>query len=214
MNLLLLAFLFLANKEKYKFMIIAAIASLFHYSALLSFVVLFIPDKIKSNKMYLIILAVAVVLNLSIKPFITYILNYIPGFLQGHLMLYLENEDKFGLNIAALLRVSVVVLGLFLRKNYEDNTMLSILFNIYFFGTIIYIVLGVIPELGVRGSANFTIIDIILLPAFFFFAQKWLKLAIVILYTFIAIYRQVVYYVDRTSEHYEDYVPYHYEKIL
>ena len=215
-SFLLLAFLFLANKEKRKFVFVVIIASLFHASALLAFAALFVPNKIKSNKLYFIILGVAAVLNFTIRPLAVSLIYLFPaGFIQDSLLHYVRTEVPIlGINFAAILRIITVLLGIFLRKKYENDTVLCTFFNIFFIGAIFYIALGIIPQLGVRGSLNLTIVEILIIPAFFYLAKKWIKLAIFIIYTFISINRQSVYFMDSSSRWFEDYVPYKHERLL
>lgn len=141
------------------------IASLFHTSALIGLIAIFIPNRIISKKYYLLIFISSFFLSNIISPYLSELVLLDPESRVGDsLSFYSQTEDySLGFNSALLIR-SILFLLCYSRKDHIQTDCFAFLLNVYFASIILYMSLGFIPQLGGRGTLYFAYFEIILFP--------------------------------------------------
>lgn len=214
----LLAFTYI-TKSKKTFITLSLIAAMFHITALISFIVLLIPKKIKSAYLYTSYIIGAYIINIFGITFLINIISYFPSFLSTKLHFYLFIYDvsyegaRMGFDSATILRFFILFLGFWVKESYDKNNLYHLFYNIYFLGVLLYIACGFLPTFAVRLSYTFTILDMILLPMILYQSINIKKYIVILLISFIIINRQMPI-LSSTSKYYPEYVPYKYESIL
>lgn len=177
------------------FLCLLGVAYLFHISSLLAVVLIFIPNRIYKRKVYIILLAIALVSNLSLASLFSICVNVLPGFAAEKLEFYLgvERNTSYGLNLAMLLRV--IIFWLFWYKRYTVVQFKNgkYFFNIYFLSLMVYLGFGFLPQLAGRGSIYFYFYELILAGMVISKENKF-KLLITFFFLCISIYRQITFF--------------------
>lgn len=208
LGLISFAIYFLYYRKYHLFLIFAVIAVTFHFSALMSIILLFVPRHVKSVNYYLVTIIGSIFLYQFVQPVIMQVINTIPSFdyLQK-ILFYSENDDvKLGFNTAILIRISVLSLCYYYR-NMIKSELFPFIFNIYHFSIIIYLIIGpIIPQLGGRGTLYFAISEIILIPYVIKAAEGYKKIIIFSFFILLNFFRIVQFFMDDFN--YQEYVPY------
>ena len=162
---------FLVLDKKLLFVLCVWFASLFHTTAFLFLVGLFLR-KTYSFKFYSLILGGTILLSMS--GFVVYAVDTMASFVTGglatRLSVYSESDDGTGgSTIIAIIRRLIWVLPiLYIMKKQEEELPRHIIlfFNMYFLGVLVYILFnGSILQIFVsRGTLYFMIFECILIP--------------------------------------------------
>lgn len=177
------------------------ISFLFHYSALLLFLINFILSPVINRNRYLFIFLFAIffyVAGFSITSVISNMSSIIESFsIFNKLILYankaIESELAISLiNMKTILLFTIVLFTLVFEKKLKLNHFEVLSFKLVYSSLIAYILFADLPHLAVRISELFMVPMIFLLPAFFrIFKYKQFILSVV----FILIYLYFSYFV-------------------
>jgi hypothetical protein len=198
-SLICFGFRYALKKELLKYAIIVILAATFHKSALVSFLIFFIPrNKINlyylflSYKLYLLIIVIALMyymypdlLSLASKgSFFQNILYYTAQNYKSD-MIY---QAYF---IGIMKRLIPVFIYIFYKKYLPRNSLVNYFFNIYIFGLLIFIMTYMIsPDIGTRLSVYFTIFEILLIGNLVYFVPDYRKKIVILsIYLFIVTYK-------------------------
>lgn len=196
-------------KERMQRILLIALASCIHISAILGLLVFFIPDKILKGKYYVLLLGLALVSNLTFLVVLKTVLGSLSGFIASKLNYYMNEEEGlvYGINMAMLLRL--ISFGIFYK--YRDFIRQSpdgvLYFNIYFLSLLIYLGLGFLPQLSGRGSLYFYVMEAVVVAILLknLRTPQQTRGYIFLFFTVIALYRQIGFLL---GEFREVYVPY------
>lgn len=197
----------IVNREsRLKFFSLIALAMLFHFSAILGVLVLFIPKALKSAKFYIVIFVLALMCSMVANVLYVSFLDSLPTYVATKLKHYAATETTpFGLNTAVLLRTSVFFICFYFRRLFDEDTNYPYFMNVYFLSLIIYTALGFAPQVAGRGSIYFSIMEVILASNLIFALRKWKKsLFILLAFMLISLYRQFSFFNTWS----DDYIPY------
>lgn len=144
------------------------LAVLFHYSALIFLLVLFIPKRIKTWYFYVFCLLLAVCLYFTIEPLFIKLSDYLPGFSAAKVMTYYDDEKgQVGISLTLLsLKFLIIFLALSLKSKIIElgRPIYEYIFNLYFLSVFIYITFAFFPQVSGRAGVYFSIFDIVLIP--------------------------------------------------
>lgn len=196
----------MVNRDrKFLFLSLIVLASFFHATAIIGLFVLFLPDKLFSTKTYFIALSIALVSNFTMKSVFISASNLLPAIMSEKVDIYSSSEDfVLGLNLAMLLRVFIFIVFIILKDKFVSFPKGSYFVNVYFLSLLIYLGIGSLPQIAVRGSLYFYCLEPILISMLIFNSNNKFKTIWLILFVGINIYRQFGFF----SEWTEDYIPY------
>lgn len=206
-GLVLLAYYY--KSEKLKSIIIFIIAVFLHAAAFLG-IIFFIPLKKKlSFGVYSLGIIIALAFGDILIPQLNFVISLTgSSFLANKLAFYIASETMKGISVsfnsAVLIRCIVFSLAYFLIKNKEPRTIQFI--NIYYISIIWYLAFGFLPQLGVRGSLYFSVLDIILIPQIISSQKEITKLIAAIGFIVLSILRFNQFFSDNFN--YNSFVPY------
>lgn len=199
---------FVSTKKIHQILLII-IASSFHISALLAFLIFILPQYIFSIKRYIQFLLLALISNLTLSSIFKIYLEKLPSFIHQKLSYYTNSEEglTYGLNLAMLLRVLSFLIFYKYKNIIQENRNGPFLFNIYFLSLLIYLGLGFLPQLSGRGSLYFYITEIVISSYIIGSYELSLRKRLLIFsyYYLIATYRQISFF---TGEAHDSYIPY------
>lgn len=191
--------------------IILLLAGIIMHTAALIGLLYFLPLRKKYHMaLYLSLFVVA----LFIGPYLGQLLSHFIKLLGVPMLAYKYevyyttetlNGVSLGLNTAVFIRCFIFVLAYYMLSGtaYENHQFL----NLYFLSIIIYLALGFIPQIGGRGSAYFSILDIFLIPQLISVSKSGTKRFVLILgFILLAILRYVHFF--GSNFNYDSYVPY------
>lgn len=183
------------------------LATMVHKSAYIALLSFFVPKNYIKGKYYVMLLIVALAVNIGMTNIFTQYIEAFPEFISQKLEFYSESEEgqRFGLNLAMLLRLTVFLIFYMYRHEIEKNEKGVVLFNYYFLSMLIYLGLGFLPQLSGRGSIYFYIAEVILIPMVLYSIPNLKKKAMVFaFFLLIGTYRQVSFF--KTAS--EEFLPY------
>lgn len=193
------------RKSRIAFISLLAIAVLFHTSAVLAVILLFLPEKLYSLKSYLYLMLLALVGNLVGGEVLAILKVNLPDIMQNKLEYYTNAEAGivFGFNLAMLLRI--FVFGYLWKKRDLIGMYPSgfFFFNAYFLSLFFYLGLGFLPQLAGRGTIYFSVFEF-MLPTMVIAQDRKARCGIIAFF-FISIYRQLSLL---TGEGSAEYLPY------
>lgn len=181
----------------------------FHYTLFICLFVLLMPQKIMKSKMYIYLLIVGFLCNLLAYDIFVNISSLSPTEIQYKINYYRMYEEglSVGLNMAMVLRVVIFVLFYSNRNCIATYKYGSLFFNIYFFSIFIYLALGFLPQLSIRGTQAFYLVEIIL-AAMIVRNAIYYRWAYFLFFLLVGIYRQVSFFTSEQGM--IDYIPYKY----
>lgn len=203
-----LAFFYYNKKKYYLYLLFIAVATCFHYSALISLLFLVVPRNVRSFKYYFITILISIFSYQFFQPILFKIVDSIPNLVVVEkLLFYSDNDDvKLGFNTAILIRIFVVSLCYYYRANIK-SIFFPLMLNIYHLSIIIYLIIGpIIPQLGGRGALYFSYFDIILIPFVIKAASGFNQYVLFFLFFLLTLLRIFQFFHDDFN--YELYVPY------
>lgn len=190
-----LSVFYILNGSRKIALILILLASLFHVTALIFIIALFVPnDKTKIYKYFIffIVLAFCAVLG-------SYAVEAVP-YLNSKFMYYSSTQEQsdniLTSYIIGMLKRSIVLISVFLVfRNFFSNNHNFYLYNLYMVGFVIYVTSYLIsPDFGVRLGSYFIILDCILVSKIIYSSNYfWNKLAIFLIFTLVALYKVYTY---------------------
>lgn len=196
---------FVDRKNKLKFLSLILIASMFHATSLIGLLVYFIPDKFFKTKYYFILLGIGLFLNFILEPFVLSIAPFLPALMSDKIEIYSSAEDFIlGLNIAMLLRIIIMLIFIFNKDKILENKSGALYFNIYFLSLFIYLALGAIPQIALRGGIYFYYFEFVLASMLIYRMKGFFRYVWLFFFISLSIWRQVSFFIEWT----DDYVPY------
>ena len=196
------------NKKYYLYILFALIATLFHFSALVAVIFIFVPRTVKNFNYYFVTILISIFAYQFFQPILFKIINSIPNFeTVDKLLFYSENDDvKLGFNTAILIRIFVLSLCYYYKEEIKSE-FFPIMMNIYHLSIVIYLVIGpIIPQLGGRGTLYFAYFDVILIPFIIKASSNFKHQLIITVFFLLTLLRIFQFFHDDFN--YECYVPY------
>lgn len=191
LGMILLAISHIENKKK--FLLYVFIGFLFHYTAIIALILLYIPKKLFSLKKYLLVLvcsfAFSFIFPLVFKSFISF-----SSYLTHKTDAYENAEYELitGINSVMIIRIFLFLVCYYYRKKLTLLKNMDFYLNIYFLSLIIYLVFSFIPALASRGSAYFSFFEIILVSNLIFVLRKnSVRILILVVFLGLAVARQM-----------------------
>jgi hypothetical protein len=179
---LLLAVYYKYRKDFIKFLIVCFAAVLFHYSALVIFLIWFFSATKINRKLYIWLIPISYAVGFMGVSMAKYI-AYIP--ITGVNNLYVRYAESMqGANLFSILYLTKAILCLyflvFVDKYKSVNPYFVLLIKIYTLSIAIYALFFSINAVSVRISELFQIVEIILIPMLYFASKQRMngKLAI------------------------------------
>lgn len=157
---------YLWKGEKWKFFFLVIIATFVQYVAILSFFLYFLNFKIKTKYIILGLLCAILIFKLGIiYSTIDYLTSY--GILPQIVIDYINTEEyvyKVGLeNIKTIQQIIVIILLIFITRNSNKLPVFyHLLFNAYYFGTIMLILFSDFALFAFRFNGHFYSVEPIL----------------------------------------------------
>lgn len=193
------------SENRVRFFLLIALAMMFHFSGILGILALFIPQRIRSLKFYLILFGAAIVCSITTQVIYMRFLGMLPEYVATKLAHYAAVETTaLGLNSAVMLRAFVFFICYYYRDRLLCIPRMGYFLNIYFLSLIIYTALGFAPQVAGRGSIYFSIFEIILIANLIFTQRGWLRYGLFCLFICFSLYRQWGFF----KEWGNDYIPY------
>lgn len=174
-GLFLLAVYYKFNNKLFKFLIAATIAFFFHYSAILVYLVWFIPTK-KINKT-IWILAVLVSYVLALTGFsVIYLISYIPVEGLQNLYIHYSEIEQTGANLLSILLISKLIICIYFLikwdKYAKNSPYFVIVVKLFAISLIAYCLLFSINAVAVRIAELFQIVEIVLIPFLYYISKR------------------------------------------
>lgn len=188
------------------FIIIVCVASLFHMSAFLALLALFVPRKLLQVNFYVITLLIALVFSEFGKDVFYNTILGGSDFVFRKVLIYSEVEagERLGLNVAMLLRILFFMIFYRYRKSIVEHSYGSYFLNLYYVGLLIYLGLGFFPQLAGRGSLYFVFFEVILAAMLVRNLSGRRRVFLFLLFVCIDLYRFHTF----IYAGYDDYIPY------
>lgn len=210
-SFILLSFCYRIDLKNKKSLLFIFIASLFHYSAIICIITLFIPQNLKSLKFYIVFLTGVLAISLLlITPLLTFILSNFPtiSFIKKMNDYYTIKsslgEQEYLSTFWYIKRVFFLAFFYFITKKIANE--LSSIYNLYYFGAIFFFAFfNVIPMLAIRGGEYFNILEVIFISTFIYKVKipKLIKVIFLLLFSTFRLYSSIYNY------HPDLYVPYY-----
>jgi len=196
---------FVDRKNKIKFLMLIFIASLFHATALICLLVYVLPEKYFKSRYYFIALLIGLIMNFGLKSYVLSISTLLPALMSDKIDIYSSAEDfVLGLNMAMIVRLVVIILFLVNKKKVESHPNGALFFNIYFLSVFIYLALGALPQIALRGGVYFYFMEFILVSILIYQSKAFMRYVYLLFFIALSIWRQVGFFVEWT----DDYIPY------
>lgn len=196
-------------KERMQRILLIALASCIHVSAILGLLVFVIPNRILKGKYYVLLLGLALVSNLTLLVVFRTQLGSLSGFIASKLSYYMSEEEGlvYGINLAMLLRLASFCIFYKYRSFIQQNPNGILYFNIYFLSLLIYLGLGFLPQLSGRGSLYFYVMEVVVATILLknLRTSSQVRGCIFFFFTAIALYRQMGFLLGESGE---SYIPY------
>lgn len=178
------SFIALNEQKNIKFFLLILLASLFHYSSLL-FVISFFLNKERINKLlYLLIVFVPILLNISGHVFVDFLTSFNLGIYTEKLNDYIIakswlKEDINLFNFSIIFQLIMSIVFIFISEKAENRY--AILFTkLFCIGIAIFYVFSFSPTLSFRLSELFTSVQVFLIPLLIKFFKPKLFAEIII----------------------------------
>ncbi len=186
---------FIINRNLFKFIIFVLIASLFHYSALISLPMYFLY-RVKFTKIFSLII---IFLSIFISPFLSKILIlYFPYYSN-----YFNNASH---GKSLLYFLFFILIFIFMHYKYIKDYRTSFYFNVYTIGISLYIMFIQLGDVGIRISYYYLIFLIFLIPSILkIYKVKQAYFIMIILTLFIYIFN---FYLFEKNNYKNAYIPY------
>lgn len=175
-GLLLMAVYYKYKKQLFKFLIAATVAFCFHYSAILVYLIWFIPSQRINKTIYIIAVLVSYILALSGFS-ISHLISYIPvAGIQNLYSHYSLSDQISGANLFSILLISKLIICIYFLiksdKYAKESPYFIIAVKLFAISLIAYCLLYSINAAAVRIAELFQIVEIILLPLLYYVSKQ------------------------------------------
>lgn len=186
----------LYERNLIKFLAFVTLATMFHYSAVITSILWFITPLSINKWLYSSMIIISYLIVRYIEAAVIYVFNFFPEVFQARALNY-DGDFEEILNIFntwQLMRCGIsIVLVLFADKFLAYNKYALLLIKIYVLGTSIYVLLSSNPSFAGRFSDIFFVFDILTLPLLVYLFRyqligKLLVIAIASTYIFMNLY--------------------------
>lgn len=164
------------------------IASFFHYSAIICILLYFIPNKLKSVKFYVSIVAISVFVYIPMQRIMMNLLTHVMGYSLGtagaKVAFYLSSESTQISILYLMYKILILSLLLWKRDKLLNMSLFPKLLNIYVVSIVMWLFLSFSGSLGGRLSLYFSISEVLLVP-YLFWAFRHTQLRFIIYPIFI-----------------------------
>ena len=166
-GLLLHAVYYTVHRNFKRFLIIAIIAFLFHYSAILIFPLWFLNTTKPQKKIYVTLILFSYALSIS-GIYFTSLLQYIP--IEGLLNIFLRSQGTLGdnadiFNAVQLCRLAICLFLFYHAKRiYAQNKFAIVLMKIYAISVAILPLFADLQIVAYRVSQLYQVVEIVLIP--------------------------------------------------
>ena len=191
-------------QNKTRFALLVVLACLFHVSALIAILVLFMPKHMCKLKTYITLFVFALVINLTAGPlFLSWFENLTP-FIADKLETYSIEEAglNIGFNRTMLLRIIIFILFYVNRNTILRYKFGELFFNLYFISLLMYMGFGFLPQLAGRGSIYFSFMELVLSGMLVCIPRK--GIIYFLFFSLICVWRQVSFF----NVWSKDFIPY------
>lgn len=205
--LILLAYYYRKEHNK-KYIFILAYAVTIHTAAILG-ILYFVPMKRRySFVIYMAIFIASIACSSIIQNIFGDYIGLFGSIAQDKFEVYNQLETQrnvsLGLNTAVLIRIIVFTLAyIYLKGTKYDNPQFL---NIYFISIVWYMLFSFLPQLGSRGSAYFSILDIFLIPQIIYSLKSYQRIICSIGFIVLSILRFYQFFGDDFNSN--SYLPY------
>ena len=187
-GLFLTALYNIENRKRFFFLL--AVAFVFHYTAIIGILALFVPRKLGKFNIYILLLAVSFLVPFLASPLIEYISAYF-AYLTIKTSFYMEQKGSGIINTAIIIRVFLFFMCYLYREQLRELKNMEFYINIYFLSLIFYISFSFMPALAARGSMYFSFFEIILAANLIYvLRKKIISLFLMIIFVGFSFYRQ------------------------
>lgn len=208
MGMFLYSIKYIINRKFKSVSIISLIASMIHISGLFILLSYFL-DKINIKSritMISMIIVSLLIWKIGIGEYLfTSIIDYIPGIVLPNMEIYFKIYRTQHTYTQVLQRLLIIIPMIYFNKKLDDSLPFKIIFNIYFYGTIFYLMFGFFGLFVTRINMFFRILEILLIPIIYERIksknQKILALTIISSWGFIVlswVYYKEAYYPFKT----------------
>lgn len=175
-GLMLFAVYYKYNEQLLKFLIVTTLAFLFHYSAILLYLIWLLPTKTINKSVYVLLVIGSYVLAL-IGFSLAHLITYVPiSGIQNLYVHYTEVVESSGANLFSILLISKLLICLYFLITWEKYAVYSpyfiILIKLFAISLIAYCLLFSINAVAVRIAELFQIVEIILIPFLYYFSKN------------------------------------------
>jgi hypothetical protein len=188
LGIILFTYPYILKKDIKRFTVLVLLASLFHYGSILFFPIYFFAHKILKKKTILLLLLISTTIAfIDLKPFIVMLLSsFFVETVAQKVVFYGATEDVIGLTFSIYLRISILLLCIFLIWNFiKSDERIAVVFNIYLIGVLFYLIFNSFPQIGGRGSLYFQQFEVLLFPFIILGIKKYRILQLLLLLFFI-----------------------------
>lgn len=157
--------------QKYIYLFLAIIT---HYSsAIVIPTLLFFKYRFKQIEIFWILVVCFVFYIININTILLYLSTLLPiGYLGHKILVTALDVEGYGRSVG--LNLSIIIRWVILFSTYyclsksrtKDQNYINILFNLYFFGVVLYMILNSNAEFAIRGSGYFKFLEVLIFPLF------------------------------------------------
>lgn len=181
------------------------IACLFHTSAIIAFAYLFIPNKLYSKRVYLILIALAFISNLTLGPFFFSMIGSFPPYIADKLEMYASWETTIlGFNAVTIFRLLIIYLLVKYGHSMKGYLLNDVFVNSYILSVLIYIALGFLPSLAGRGTLYLMVTELVLGANLLYTFRNKLRVIFFVIYILLIAARELSFFKEWGG----DYIPY------
>jgi len=198
--LILLSIIPLYKKLIFKFTFLIGLATFFHYSSFIFFLLIFLRSNTFNRAYYLLLIPASYFFNklFAVADLIGIISNYIPFLgIIDKLDIYGES-DLYKINVFGLYPITRIIILIyfifFAHKIQKYNKYNYLLLKMYALGIFAYIALSIYPIISVRVAYTLLLSEVIIIPTLIYSIKGfYLPRFSIILYSFLAFFLNVFF---------------------
>lgn len=179
------------NIDSKKYYVYLFLACMFHYSAIILIISKIIPNKHIKYSQYLILTVAAIIINYTLQPLYSGIISLLPGIYSEKLLTYesMETGVNVAFRVTTLMRLFVLWIICNYRYRLKDLNNQNYLINFYYLSLFISIAIGFAPQMSIRGTSYFGIMEIILIGNILFHISGNIRYLYYVIFIIITILR-------------------------
>lgn len=189
------------NERKFKvFLLFITLATLFHYSSIIFFLLWFLTSKPFKIGYYFFFIILAFIIHYARIDPISIMMKFIPEEFFSVKMDYIDKDraNDLAINVFGIFpitRILILFYFLFYEKTIKKyNRYFTIILKYYFLGVFSYISLAYYPEIAVRIGYTLMTSEIIIIPALVYtINSKFTSRILIVIYAFLAFFFNVFF---------------------